>query len=395
MSRFESIKIGETAEIRHVLTEEDIQRFVELTGDDNRLHIDKEFAARTAFKKPVAHGMLGASFISTIIGTKLPGDGALWFSQSLEFIHPARIGDKLRIRATVVNKIPRMNVIEIQTDIFNQNNQKITSGLAKVKIVELQETKPGKKKALPKATALVIGATGGIGHAVCTALAREGFDIAVHYHSQSDAAKKIVKAIEAAGQKAIAVQADITDAEQLKSAIEAANRRLGSIGALINCSTAKISFKKFSDLSWSDFQQHLDVQIKGFFNLAHAVVPLMEAQGYGKIINLTTLATEGTPPAQLLPYITAKYGLNGITKALAVELAPKGIQVNLVSPGMTDTELIVDFPEKARLLVAAQTPLRRLARPEDIAEAICFLASAKANFITGETLRVNGGMMML
>ena len=80
MSRFDEIKVGDVAELEHTVTKQDIERFVELTGDDNRLHIDAEYAAKTSFKKPVAHGMLGASFISTIIGTKLPGDGALWFA---------------------------------------------------------------------------------------------------------------------------------------------------------------------------------------------------------------------------------------------------------------------------------------------------------------------------
>lgn len=130
------------------------------------------------------------------------------------------------------------------------------------------------------------------------------------------------------------------------------------------------------------------------FNLAKAVVPIFEAQNHGKIITFTTQAIE-TPSAGWLHYITAKAGLQGFSRALAVELAPKGITVNIVSPGMTDTDLIADIPEKSRLMVAAKAPLRRLAKPEDIAGTVSFLASSKADYITGETIRVNGGQVML
>ena len=99
MDKFNNIKIGQSATIQHEITIEDIQKFVALTGDDNKLHIDKDYASNTDFKIPVVHGMLGASFISTVIGTKLPGDEALWYSQSLEFLRPVRVGDTLLVTA--------------------------------------------------------------------------------------------------------------------------------------------------------------------------------------------------------------------------------------------------------------------------------------------------------
>jgi 3-oxoacyl-[acyl-carrier protein] reductase len=130
------------------------------------------------------------------------------------------------------------------------------------------------------------------------------------------------------------------------------------------------------------------------FHLVKFIVPIFEAQKFGKIIAFTTQSIE-TPTVGWLPYITAKSALHGLSKSLAVELAPKGITVNMISPGMTDTELIMDIPEKSRLMVAARAPLRRLAKPEDIAGAVSFLASPKADYITGETIRINGGQVML
>jgi 3-oxoacyl-[acyl-carrier protein] reductase len=124
------------------------------------------------------------------------------------------------------------------------------------------------------------------------------------------------------------------------------------------------------------------------------IIPFMEQKKYGKIINISTLYIEN-PKTELLHYITAKSALQGFTKALAFEIAPKGIRMNLISPGMTDTDLISNIPEKVKLVTAAQTPLRRIASPQDIAGAISFLASDKSDFITGETIRVNGGQYML
>ena len=196
MSRYSKLKIGDTAELHHTITAADFRKFVELCGDDNRLHIDDDFASKTPFKKPVAHGMLGASFISTLIGTKLPGDGALWFSQNLEFLLPVRIGDKLTIKAEVLKKFDRQNSIELQTDIFNQNKQKVTTGVARVKIIENEAPSPEVATCIDK-VALIIGSTGGIGSATSKVLAKAGFVLILHYHSDYQKAARLLEEISA------------------------------------------------------------------------------------------------------------------------------------------------------------------------------------------------------
>ena len=393
MSRFDEIKIGEVAEISHTVTESDLKRFVELTGDNNRLHIDSEYAAQTSFKKPVAHGMLGASFISTVIGTKLPGDGALWFSQNLEFRLPVRVGDRLTVRVQVLKKSGRMKVVELQTDIFNQHRQKVTTGVAKVKLIET-EVKSSEQPRLERRIALVIGGSGGIGAAVCRILAQDNFDVAVHYFINQRQAQRLAEEISALGKRSVALAADISVASEVTDLVEQVTHRLGPISVIVNCATAKIVPVKFDDLCWDDIQDQATVAIRGAYNIAKAIVPKMEQAGYGKLIYIASQAIE-TPSVEWLPYITAKSALVGFSRALAIELAPKGIRVNLVSPGMTETEQIADVPEKTRLLTAARTPLRRLARPDDVAGAVAFLASERSDFLTGETIRVNGGQVML
>ncbi len=394
MGKFENIKVGDVAELEHLVTAEDIDRFVELTGDDNRLHTDPEYAEHTSFKKPVVHGMLGASFISTVIGTQLPGDGALWFAQSLEFLLPVRVGDVLKVRAEVLRKTDRMQTIEMQTDIFNQHRQKVTTGVAKVRIVEPQvKPDPVALQSMPR-VALVIGGSGGIGSAIARMLSADGFDVAVHYFSNELKAQSVVNDIKATGRRAVAVGADIGSEAAIVDMVHKVVRHFGTVTALVYCPTAKTSALNFSDLLWNDFDDHLVKIVRGFFYVTQCVAPLMEAARYGKIILIGSQSVE-TPSTGWLPYITAKAALVGFGRSLALELAPKGIRVNIVSPGMTDTDLIADVPERLRLLTAAQTPLRRLALPDDVAGAVSFLVSNRSDFLTGETIRVNGGQVML
>ena len=395
MKKFESINVGDKAELVHSITQSDINQFMELTGDDNKLHIDNEYASKTSFKKPVVFGMLGASFISTVIGTKLPGDGALWCAQNLEFLLPVRVGDIITIKAEVIKKIERTQTIELSTEIYNQYKQKVTTGTAKVKVIEQEQLVHNEKKEkFANKVALVIGGTGGIGKATCLQLAKDGFDVAVHYHKNRELAEEIKGLITAHEKKAIVVNGDINDFGLVQKIVEKTIRRLNTITVVVNCTTLNVPNIKFDDLEWESIQEHFDLNIKGPFNILKCVVPIMEERKYGKIINITTQYVDDPKP-ELTHYIIAKSGIMGFTKALAIELAPKGIRLNLVSPGMTDTGLIVDVPEKVRLLTAAQTPLRRLATSDDVAGAISFLASERSDYLTGETIRVNGGQIMV
>lgn len=211
MKRYNSIQIGDTAVVTHHVTAQDIEKFVDLTGDDNKLHVNEEFAGRTEFKKPVVHGMLGASFISTLIGTKLPGDGALWFSQTLEFLRPVRIGDTISVQAEVIGKNDKAQVIELKTEIVNQNRQIVTTGTSKIKVIETDVEKEERKVPLDYSDkfVLILGSTGGIGKATALCLAEDGFNILLHYHSNTSEANSLKKTIEQKGRMAKLIKADL------------------------------------------------------------------------------------------------------------------------------------------------------------------------------------------
>uniref|UniRef100_UPI00404734F4 SDR family oxidoreductase n=1 Tax=Algoriphagus sp. TaxID=1872435 RepID=UPI00404734F4 len=395
MKKYSEINVGDKETLNHTITKSDIEKFVQLTGDDNRLHVDEKFASTTQFKKPVVHGMLGVSFISTIIGTKLPGDGALWFSQSLEFLLPVRISDVLTVTAEVLKKNDKEQIIELKTEIHNQNRQIVTKGIAKVKVIETEvvPAEVEKKEDTPK-TALVIGGTGGIGKATCIQLAKDGFNVIIHYKKNKTLAEEIKAEVEKHKQKVIIVSADIFNDADIKEMISKGIRAFDKIDVLANCAATAIPNIKFQDLVWTDFLQQMEVNIKSTFNIIQAVVPEMIKNGYGKIINIGSLSAE-KPNADWSHYITAKSALIGLTKSLAFELAPKGIRINMVTPSLVNTELTSDVPEKIKLLTAAQTPLRRLALAADVAGVISFLASEKSDFLAGENIRVNGGQVMI
>ena len=134
--KFEVINVGDKADITHIISENDVDRYADITGDTNPLHMSEEYASTTSFKKRVVHGMLTASFISNIIGTKLPGTGALWYELNIRFIAPVRIGDEITVHAEVIRKSRALRVVSLDIHVQLKNSQRVIEGQAKVKILE-------------------------------------------------------------------------------------------------------------------------------------------------------------------------------------------------------------------------------------------------------------------
>ena len=397
MKKFDSIKVGQKAELTHKITKSDISQFVQLTGDDNRLHLDEEFSSKTEMRKPVAHGMISASFISTIIGTKIPGDGALWYSQSIEFLAPVRVGDTIHVVSVVTNKIERTNSIELQTDIFNQDKVKVLTGLSKVKVIELIEEKKIEELVVIQSAkvALIIGASGGIGYATARRLAKSGFRMALHYHSNKSKITDLLSVLHDENIDALGFMADLNNYNEIKTLVDDVINRFGKIDVLVNCATPKTPSISIDNLDYFEYEKHLNFNIRANFYLIQNVLPNFKSNKGGKVIFLTSLYSDSVPPQGLSYYVTAKHALNGFMKSMSIELAKYAITVNAVSPGMTETELISDVSEKARMLLKAKIPLSRLASSEDVAGVVDFLASDAASYITGETIRINGGQSMI
>jgi len=247
---------------------------------------------------------------------------------------------------------------------------------------------------LNKKTILITGASRGIGRAIALILAESGARVAVNYRQSAKEAADAVKEIKKRGGDAMAVKADVSKSSEVEKMVKEVIKKFGGIYALVNNASASLDYKKFTDIDWVDFQKHFEVQIHGAFNTVKAVLPHMLAKNKGVIVNIASEITFGDPGSDISGYAVAKYGLLGLTRTLAGELAKHKIRVNSVSPGLVDTDLVKKLPRIAKEIMAKQTPLGRLATPEDVAKAVRFLISDDSEFITGINLPVCGGSSM-
>jgi len=393
--RFEDLAKGFTDEFTHVISQEDVDTFAKLTGDFNPLHLDAEYARQTSYRKPVVFGMLSASFISTMVGMRLPGKGALWTSQSIAFLQPAFIGDTLRVVATVKQKSEAARTIILQIEIFNQHQQKLIEGEASVKLLATPTRREAPVHANESRVAIVTGGSRGIGAAIAEQLATDGFKVAITFKTGEKEATSVTTACSATGAAALAIRADVSlpaDVENLFRTVEA---EFGAVTDVIHCAAPKAVPTPFLQTEWAAFQDQLDTQVKGAVLCAQRALPAMIERGGGRLLFIGSIFSDGMPPTQQAAYVAAKAALSSLARCLAVEYGARNVRVNTISPGMTQTEMIANIPEKTKMVTKMQTPLRRLAEVADIAKAARYLLSDDARHITGETLRVCGGLTMV
>jgi len=240
--------------------------------------------------------------------------------------------------------------------------------------------------------ALVTGGSRGIGRAICVALGKGGATVVVNYAGNEAAAQETCKLVEAAGGKAIARRFDVADSAACAAAIDETVKEHGRIDILVHNAGIAID-QLLMRLKDEDLERQLDVNLKAAFYLSRAATrPMMKQRG-GVVVNLTSVVGEMGNGGQTA-YAATKAGLIGFTKSLAKELASRNVRANLVSPGFIDTDMTRDLPEDVRKKMAEAIPLGRLGTAEDVANAVCFLASDLAGYVTGEVIRVNGGMLM-
>ncbi len=242
-----------------------------------------------------------------------------------------------------------------------------------------------------KKIALVTGSSRGIGAATALKLAGQGCDVAINYLSNRDQANSVAKSIEDLGQRAIAIQADVSDPGQVKRLIDEASKQLGGLNILVN-NSGYSSHGALENLPIEEWRKMMAVTLDAAFYTAKYALPHLKACGWGRIVNVASLRAM-TGSAQGAHYAAAKAGLIGLTKSLALALAPE-ITVNAISPGYTATDMNKKSLDQKGDQIRAQIPLRRIASPEEIADVIAFLCSEQAGYITGETINANGGIYM-
>ena len=245
---------------------------------------------------------------------------------------------------------------------------------------------------LTNQVALVTGASRGIGRAIAMQLAAQGAKVVVNYSGSEASAKAVVAEIEAAGGEALALQANVGDAESVKQLVEQTMTTYGRIDILVNNAgiTRDNLLMRMKDDEWDDV---LNINLKGVFLMTKAVTRPMMKQRAGRIINISSIVGVAGNAGQA-NYVAAKAGVIGLTKTTAQELASRNILVNAIAPGFITTEMTDKLSEELKAQMLKQIPLARLGQPEDIAKAVVFFASDAANYITGQTLHIDGGMVM-
>ncbi|RAR45110.1 3-oxoacyl-[acyl-carrier-protein] reductase [Paenibacillus sp. MDMC362] len=247
-------------------------------------------------------------------------------------------------------------------------------------------------EALKGQTALVTGASRGIGRSIALGLADLGANVAVNYSGSEAAAAEVVEAIRAKGVLAIAVKSNVGRTEEADAMVKQVLETFGRIDILVN--NAGITRDNLiMRMKEEEFDQVIETNLKGVFNCLKAVTRPMMKQRYGRIINISSVVGALGNPGQA-NYVAAKAGVIGLTKSAARELASRGITVNAVAPGFIDTDMTRELPEDMREGLLGGIPLARLGQPEEIAGVVAFLASSSASYMTGQVLHVDGGMYM-
>lgn len=239
--------------------------------------------------------------------------------------------------------------------------------------------------------ALVTGGCGGIGSAICQRLAADGFRVATNYRDEAKALKW-QQEMKKQGADVAIYEADVSEFEQCQQMISAVEKDLGRLDVIVNNAgiTRDTTMRKMEKSQWDDV---ICTNLHSVFNVVRPALNGMIEQGYGRIINVASINGQKGQIGQT-NYSAAKAGMHGFTKALAQEVAGKGVTVNTISPGYIATEMVMAVPEAIRDKIIAQIPVGRLGRPEEIAAAIAYLASDEAAFITGSDLSINGGQYM-
>lgn len=242
-------------------------------------------------------------------------------------------------------------------------------------------------------TAVVTGASRGIGAACAVAMAKAGYNVILGYKEQKEKAENLAKVlIEGYGIAALAVQADVSVSAQADELIEVAYRNFGRVDVLVN-NAGIAGYKLFTEITDDEWNEMIGTNLTGVFNCTRAAAKYMVSAHSGSIVNISSMWGQVGASCEV-HYSASKAGVIGLTKALAKELAPSGVRVNCICPGVIKTDMLTEIDDETVSALIEETPIGRLGTPKDIADSVAFLCGDGASFVTGQVLSVNGGFVI-
>lgn len=344
---------------------------------------------------------LHAACSSTYVGMCMPGRYATYTELTSTWLPPAEDEppEETRFSGRVAFLSASTRTAVAKFTMEGSDGTALGQGTVKVRVGEPPRAMPSMPEVQTRGTdlglqgrvVLVTGASRGIGETTAKLFAAHGARVVVNYYRGAIDAERVVGEITEAGGEALAIGADVTDVAEVGRLVEQAEQAFGPIAVLVNNAAGDYAATDFAHLTWADLQRDLDVILKGAFTCCQAVLPAMVQAGFGRIVNLSTVAVEVPPPGHA-SYVAAKSALLGLTRSLAVEYAGHGVTVNAVMPGMVETDLTANVSSLVRETLRREIPLRRHAEPLDVARAVVYLASDWGAYTTGQQLAVTGGL---
>jgi 3-oxoacyl-[acyl-carrier protein] reductase len=393
-----SYEVGQYAEISHRVSELDLVEFARLSGDDNPLHVDPSFAQSVGNKNIVSHGILTASLISRLIGTRLPGNGSLWLSQEMEFVEAVYPGDLLTARVTVVKLYPKDNLMNLKASVTNQKNNVVLRGIGRVRFPNPAPAVDSSDSLLSKSltrNVLILGASGSLGQEVCKQLSQfPNYKIVALFHNSPDILENLVDKLNKLGSSIRSIGIDVTSNVQVSKMFSQLKDLDLIPDIVISCAALPPENKIVSAMNSKDVIRSMEVELFSLMNIIEFAFPSMKQRNFGRIVSVSSTAAIGKPDAGWASYSISKSAVESYIKSLAVEVGIFGITSNVVASGLTNEGMSKSIPSRIHRMGASETPIGRLTNMFDVAQLIEFLISDRASAINGQTVIIDGGRQM-
>ncbi len=381
-------KKGDERYLDHTFSQEDVKQFIKLSGDDNPLHMDEDAARNSAAGGVVVHGMLAATFISTLIGKEIPGPGALWNGFSIKWRKPIRIDDTIRFHARVTTVHTSTNSLKLEITGTNRNSdEQVLIGNADVMLLEQKKEKMT-SAGLNNKRILITGVGGVLGESVAQTLAYAGCHLVLMGRNMENI-QRVAAGLPSNSSVEIAI-VDLMSKESLDNVLDDLIGQAPFHGIVHIASPRPRMIGVAAPNNLEALEEQWRVNVAAFAQIVTRLFPTMEKGGV--ILGVLTQALLTMPPTKMSAYISAKAGLLSLIRSMSVELGPHGIRCSAVSPGMMNTPFSEFASVSTKQIEAAKTPLRRLCKPEEVANAIRFLLGPESDFINGINLPITGGL---